>query len=307
MALLIDLLVRLGAAVVVSILFGALVIVGPDQLRSLWDNLRERIVRAWRPLLALGVVLVVNKVAREVGPTISWIIGINITGTIYAIEGGFVATVQSIANPSFTLYFSVAYVYMYVFLLVFPFLAYLALADPRPLRELAAAYIFNYALGLVCYILFVSYGPRNLLPEMVDSLLYSTYPNTQLLTRQVNATTNVFPSLHTSTSATVALLAWRTRETYPRWLYVAAPMAGSIIVATMYLGIHWGIDVLAGLALAYLSVRLAERYADYAAGREREDDEREGPGEGDPEDAGPDPEVGAPRTGEAAQESNSTS
>ena len=306
MALLIDLLVRLAAAVVVSIVFGGLIIVGADQLRSLWANRRERVLRAWRPLVALGVVLAVNKVAREVGPTISWIIGINITGTIYAIEGGFVATVQSVANPSFTLYFSVAYVYMYVFLLVFPFLAYLALADPRPLRELAAAYIFNYVLGLVCYILFVSYGPRNLLPEMVDSLLYSTYPNTQLLTRQVNATTNVFPSLHTSTSATVALLAWRTRDTYPRWLYVAAPMAGSIIVATMYLGIHWGIDVLAGLGLAYLSVKLAQRYADYAARRDREDDEREGPGDGSADAANPDPEVETP-TPEAAQESNSTS
>ncbi|MFW6449005.1 MAG: phosphatase PAP2 family protein, partial [Halobacteriota archaeon] len=148
------------------------------------------------------------------------------------------------------------------FLLVFPLLAYMALEDNRPLRTLVIAYASNYLLGLLFYLVVIAYGPRNLLPDTVEPLLYSTYPEYQNLTRQVNRNTNVFPSLHASLAATVVLLAWRTRDTYPRWLPVSAAIAASVVVSTMYLGIHWATDVVAGLVLAYVAVELAERVAD---------------------------------------------
>lgn len=216
--------------------------------------------------LGLITLLALNSAVRNFGPELSWIVGWNITGTIHAIEGPFVARLQStLARPSLTAYFSLVYVYGYVLLLIFPLLAYFALDDDGPLRRTIVAYAINYCLGLVCYIAFIAYGPRNLMPELVDSLLFTTYPKYQLLTSEVNSNTNVFPSLHTSLSVTVALLAAQTRSIYTGWWYVAMLLAGSVVVSTMYLGIHWGIDVIVGAALALLSVCVVDRYVSNTA------------------------------------------
>jgi len=215
------------------------------------------------PHLGLLVgVLVLNRLFRHLGQEISWILNWNITGLIYGAEEELVVAIQSIAAPYLTWYFAFMYLYGYTFVVVFPLLAYWVLEDPRPIRETILAYAVNYGLGLVAYTLFISYGPRNLLPDLVDSLLYSTYPQIQFLTSTVNANTNVFPSLHSSLSVTVLLLAYRTRGVYPGWFLLTIPIVGSIVLATMYLGIHWAIDVLAGALLAVVSVHIAARYHD---------------------------------------------
>ena len=234
------------------------VCVGRETRAASLADLRSRLRTVAPHLGVLGGVLVVNKIAREIGPQVSWLVNLNVTDEIYALEGALVANVQSIATPGLTAYLSFAYVYGYTFLLVFPLVAYW-LDDIDRLGELTMAYALNYAIGLAAYVLFVSYGPRNLIPDLVDPLLYETYPEVQILTGEVNANVNVFPSLHTSLSATVAWFAWHTRERFPRWLYVAAPLAASVIFSTMYLGIHWATDVVAGLALAAVSVIAARR------------------------------------------------
>jgi len=178
--------------------------VGRARLVRLRSHYRERIRTVAPTLALLGGALLVNRVARSVGPELSWLIGWNVTGLIYGI-------------------------------------------------------------GVLCYVVFIAYGPRNLMPEMVESLLYTSWPQSQLLMTQVNTNTNVFPSLHASLSLTVAALAYRTREVYPRWLFVAIFLAANVVVSTMYLGIHWLLDVVAGGVLALVAVRwapaLSERLA----------------------------------------------
>ncbi|MEF8800433.1 MAG: phosphatase PAP2 family protein [Halolamina sp.] len=211
--------------------------------------------------VVLGGLLGANSLIRDIGVELSWLIGINITGAIHALEGGFVAELQSLATPGATAYFSFIYVFGYVFLLTFPLVLYAIHAEPEPLSATLLTYILNYGIGLVCYIIFVTYGPRNFMPEAVNSLLFTSWPRSQLLTSQVNVNTNVFPSLHTSLSASVAFLAYYYRSVSPRWLPVASIGAVSVAISTMYLGIHWLTDVVAGVLLAAgcvaLSIRLA--------------------------------------------------
>jgi membrane-associated phospholipid phosphatase len=236
-------------------------IVGRQRLQTTARTLRPRLREAAPALGVLLGALLVNKYARDVVPELSWLVGVNVTGLIYRLEGTAVAHLQSLATPALTGYFSAVYLVGYVFLLVFPFIAYLALPNLRPLKSLSIAYVLNYTIGLVCYLVFIAYGPRNLLPGAVDPLLYGTFPQTQILTSEVNVNTNVFPSLHTSLSTTVATFAWWTRDQYPAWTVLAVGLAASVILATMYLGIHWLTDVLAGSVLGYGSAVFAARYA----------------------------------------------
>jgi membrane-associated phospholipid phosphatase len=253
-----ELLIRLVAVEAVLIAVATVVCIGRESRSASLAELRDRL-RSVAPQLAfLAGVLALNKAARQVGPQVSWLVNLNVTDEIYALEGAFVANLQTVATPELTAYLAFAYVYGYTFLLVFPLVAYV-LDDVDRLSELTVAFALNYAIGLAAYVLFVSYGPRNLIPDLVEPLLYGTYPVVQILTSEVNARVNVFPSLHTSLSATVLWFAWLTREQFPRWLYVAAPLALSVIFSTMYLGIHWATDVVAGLALAAVSVVAARR------------------------------------------------
>ncbi len=259
---LVQLLVRVVVIVGALVSLSTLTIVGRPRLRRFAANYRSRLREVLPYLTLLGGILAINSVARKVSPAISWLIGWNVTGTIYAIEGEFVAWVQSFATAELTAYFSFMYVYGYVFVLCFPVVAYAALDDQRYVRQTCLAFSLNYAMGLVMYVLFIAYGPRNLMPELVESLMYTSWPESQLLTSEVNTNTNVFPSLHSSLAITVALLGVKTRKHYPAWTYLSAAFAASIVTATMYLGIHWGTDVVAGAALAAFTVWAAPRLDD---------------------------------------------
>ncbi|WP_247731459.1 phosphatase PAP2 family protein [Halovivax limisalsi] len=240
-------------ALVGSVLFSR------SQLARTRRELLARLRDAAPIALVLGLVLVANGIVRQHMAGLSWIVGWELTWTFYQLEGGLVPWIQSFRTPALTAVFSYVYVYGYAFLLVFPVVAYLLLADTRPLRVLLTAYTINYTLGPLVYVFVIAYGPRNFAAE---SLLYDVYPQYQLLTAEVNRNTNVFPSLHVSLSVTVAVVAYWTRECYPAWWYLGALGSGCIAVATMYLGIHWAIDVAGGVVLAAISLWLADRLVD---------------------------------------------
>ncbi|QLG29718.1 inositol phosphorylceramide synthase (plasmid) [Halorarum halophilum] len=246
-----------GAALATAVT--AVALLGRDGLAGVVDNLRSRPREVLQWIGLLFAVLGVNKALRTVSPEVSEVIGWNITGAIHGIEGSFVADLQSLATPWLTAYLATVYLCGYVFLLSFPFVAYASIEDLRPLKRASIGVALNYVIGLLLYTLFVSYGPRNMLPTEVEPLLYATYPQTQILTSQVNTNTNVFPSLHTSLSVTIALFAWETRERFPRWPLVAIPIAASVVFSTMYLGIHWATDVVAGCLLGAFCVWFATR------------------------------------------------
>ncbi|NUE03440.1 inositol phosphorylceramide synthase [Halorubraceae archaeon YAN] len=204
----------------------------------------------------LGIVLVANKGLQDVIYDLSMEIGFEATETIYAVEGLFVAFVQAGFPEGMNYYFSFMYVFGYVVLLVFPAIAYFVSDSLEHLKILLTAYGLNYAGGIVCYTLVVAYGPRNHIPEQVSQPLLDLYPDVTTVTSQVNRNTNVFPSLHTSLSVTVFAIALMTRETFPRWFTIATIMSTSIVLSTMALGIHWLVDVVAGIGLAAVSVAL---------------------------------------------------
>ncbi|TKX53879.1 phosphatase PAP2 family protein [Halorubrum sp. SP3] len=246
------------------------VCVGRERVRGVLadrDLVRERAVGIAPYVGALALVLAVNKGFIRRIEAFSFEYGIRATTAIYAVEGDLVAAIQD-GIPRWTVYyFGPVYVVGYVVLLAFPIAAYAFAERLRPLKRLVAAYAVKYAVAIGCYAGIVAYGPRNY-PTVpganpnaapVEPLLLDWFGGVTQLTSQVNAATNVFPSLHTALSVTVFLAAVSTHEEFPRWTYVAGALTGSIVVATVFLGIHWVTDVVAGGVLAAGSVAVANR------------------------------------------------
>ncbi|SFC00838.1 PAP2 superfamily protein [Halobiforma haloterrestris] len=257
---------ELALVVATMLAVATLVVVGPRPVATALSDFRWRLRACLLPLAALAVVLllrwatvdVVVRLEREV-------VGTPVTSYLFEFERLVfpeypVAALQSFQTPEVTAYFVFVYIYGYAFLLLFPFIAYFALEEMEELSTLIVAFAVNYGVGLVCYVLFLSMGPRNLEPTLFEGLLYDAFPQSRTLTNQVNQNTNVFPSLHSSLSMTVFFIAWQTREKYPLWVPISGVLAISVVVSTMYLGIHWFLDVVAGTALAAASVYVARNY-----------------------------------------------
>lgn len=67
---------------------------------------------------------------------------------------------------------------------------------------------------------------------------------------------HVFPSMHTSIATVVILIALREASTPIKYFFVTLNVA--IIISTIYLGIHWVIDVIGGVIFGYLIFKLAD-------------------------------------------------
>jgi membrane-associated phospholipid phosphatase len=264
---LISVLLIVVGGVILMTMVTSVAVIGVDSLRAARKELRYQLRESGPYIVGLAVIYGLNKLAHEFSDPIAAVIGIEITDTLLAIEGEFVAGLQGLFPDSAVWFFAFAYVFGFAFLLIFPIVAYLLLPTQRHLKELLVAFIINYSAGTVFYTMFIAYGPRNALPNIVAQPMFDTFPEIMVLTSAINTSSNVFPSLHTSLVITVLIFAWYTREEYPRWLSVCAFFTISIVISTMYLGIHWAIDVVAGVILAAASVYLSRRFVAWAENR----------------------------------------
>lgn len=254
------LLVNVSAVVAVMLIIMTAISVSKGQILSLRKDWKRRVKQTAPIAILLVGILLFNSFARDRVFAISRRIGWRPIGPISDYEETIVLAIQDVVVHELTVYFSFIYVYGYAFMLIFPVIAYLVLTDTIHLRKLLTAYSVNYVVGIVFYTLVLLYGPRNTFTDLVT--LYEFQPEMQYITREVNDNTNVFPSLHTSLSATIAIFAYRTRDSYPIWNVVALILAASVAISTVYLAIHWVVDVIAGLILAWVSVLVADMTVD---------------------------------------------
>ncbi len=263
-------LATLLLAATVAGLFGvAWLCVGTDRFREArerpaWVRTRVRDVAPYLGVLAL--VLLINKGLQVPIERVSRTYGIEATPVLYAIEGDTVAWFQGLFPGILLAYFVAVYTVGYAVVLVSPAVVYFFGRTVRPIRRLLVAYAVNYAVAVPLYAAVVAYGPRNVDraggSTSADATLLDFVPEITAITVHINSNTNVFPSLHTSLSVTVLLLAWTTRAEFPRWFVLATVLAGSVVVSTMALGIHWVTDVGAGIALAFVAMTVATRVSE---------------------------------------------
>ena len=244
--------------------------VGRDRIGAVLKSRDRRLrrLRAVAPYLGgLALVLLVNKGLLRRLETLSRTYGVRATLWFYELEGDTVATVQS-AIPEWGVYvFGPVYVLGYVVVLSLPLVAYVFATNARAVKTLVTAYAVEYLAAIVCYTAVFAYGPRNYhrLPgadptaAQVEAPLLEAFRSITRLTARVNVETNVFPSMHAALSITVFLVAVSTHDEFPRWTGVASVLVASILLSTLYLGVHWVTDLVAGGMLAVGGVVVADR------------------------------------------------
>jgi membrane-associated phospholipid phosphatase len=124
---------------------------------------------------------------------------------------------------------------------------------------------FAYFLSYAGYFLIPALGPRFALAREQNGPVETTP-----LSRAISSTINelertkfdVFPSGHTMITTVVLLVA---RKRARRLFWFLLPIGTGLILSTVYCRYHYGVDVLAGLALAALATPLGDAIYDRTA------------------------------------------
>jgi membrane-associated phospholipid phosphatase len=154
--------------------------------------------------------------------------------------------------------------YSISYFLVFPLLC-LGIAFALLLREDIAAYrvlcsatAIDYLISLVFFV-FVPVPERWFVPDS-GAMLLSDLANPKLIEwiRPISSLDNCFPSTHTSLMVILILCCYLFRV---RLRTTVLALGIMVLFATFALGIHWLPDILAGIAVGWLSVVLAQRFA----------------------------------------------
>ncbi len=120
--------------------------------------------------------------------------------------------------------------------------------------------VLCFYLSYIGYLLVPAVGPRFTLEHLQTKDLQAG-PFIQKIQSTLNGLehnkTDAFPSGHTAIALMSLYYAWKKKET--ALSAVLVPLAFGLIVSTVYLRYHYGIDVLAGIALTALTIYLAPK------------------------------------------------
>lgn len=168
------------------------------------------------------------------------------TDWIYGVEGDFVAVFQQVTHPLLTQFF------IAVYLLVYPaFLLGTYYLLKRHDRQQSLEYVLTYTVVIVVatpFFYLIPVGVTGHYLETVSPLLYG-YQGVGPFMYSIDTLRKAFPSLHAGLSLTATL---HTPAKYARLSWATTTL---ILLSTLYLGIHWGSDLLFGVVLAVLCYR----------------------------------------------------
>lgn len=120
------------------------------------------------------------------------------------------------------------------------------------------AIVLCFYLSYVGYLLVPAVGPRYTLDQVQTAALRAdplTARVRQNLDQLEQNKTDAFPSGHTAVALVTLFFAWKCREKV--LVRTLAPTVAALIISTVYLRYHYVIDVIAGIALAALTILIA--------------------------------------------------
>lgn len=208
-------------------------------------------------LLAALTVLLLNKIELTIEDAMN--VQADFTPFFYQIEGPFIHLIQTyLETPPLTAVLTFFYIIVFTSLLVASLFIYFHDHDRRSLYTLLYAVMLNYLIAIPFFLFFPVLETWVIHPQ-VEFLIPQIYPAFEQEYRAVSGLDNCFPSLHTSMSVTLAVIAARSKN---RLFGKIVPVCtGIILFSIFYLGIHWFLDAASGTVLALISVHFASRLA----------------------------------------------
>ncbi|MBP1966019.1 phosphatase PAP2 family protein [Paenibacillus aceris] len=207
---------------------------------------------------ALITILFFNKLEMWIEKRIHY--KADFTQSIYGIEGNFVSSIQHLFhNDILTAISSYFYVVIFPAVMITSIALYTFKKNYKLFYAICYALMFNYMIAIPFYLFFPVNEVWSFHPN-VKLLILDVFPTFEQDYRPLSGLDNCFPSLHTSISVSMAVIAVKSRNTF--WK-IFVPISSAFIVFTIfYLGIHWLSDMCAGVVLGVVAARLGLRISE---------------------------------------------
>lgn len=207
---------------------------------------------------ALITILFFNKLEMWVEKRIDY--KADFTKSIYSIEGNFVSAIQHLFhNDILTVISSYFYVVIFPSVMITSIALYTFQKNYKLFYAICYALMFNYMVAIPFYLFFPVNEVWSFHPS-VKLLILDVFPTFEQDYRPLSGLDNCFPSLHTSISVSMAVIAVKSRSTF--WK-IFVPISSVFIIFTIfYLGIHWLSDMCAGVVLGVVAARLGLRISE---------------------------------------------
>ena len=231
----------------------------------------SRLTRAARPALSsrsglmglLGIFFLVNwgETTLEESssvPDLPW--EMDFTIAFHWLEGYFDFQFHDLTNQVAVVGYTTSYFFLFPVLLLYPAIVLGRRPSADGFRLYSFGIVLDYLFTLPFYVL-VPVQERWFYPE-AGAMMLSDKISAQLIEfiRPMSGLDNCFPSSHTSLTVVAILMCFVFK--LPLRL-TALALGSTVILSTFVLGIHWGADVLAGLAMGVLAVAAAIRLEGY--------------------------------------------
>jgi membrane-associated phospholipid phosphatase len=209
-------------------------------------------------LVLLGVINWIETNAEELWSVRrgSWL-GYDVAAAFRWFEGAISFDRHDLAGPAAVYLGSIAYFFVPLVLVTATLVALVPRRDITGYRQFVIAITICYLVSLPFYLL-LPIPERWAFPDSQAILLSDLWSARLIETiRPISGLDNCFPSFHVS--GTVALvLTWYAQRL--RYRHAVAFLGAAVVISTLLLGIHWLADIVAGLGLGLIAVRVARRF-----------------------------------------------
>ena len=187
--------------------------------------------------------------------------GIDMTPYIYAIEGDIVVWVQETFRADW-LDSVMTHFYIAGFMFItYASIFYVAYFDDRWMADrIALCIAWVYILAIPFY-LFFNVRVTGFYIEDMDAIAYTLNPEIETWFRRIDAFSNCMPSLHIAVPFSI-WLTFRKHDHDGRWKRFQNMTLIYIIITAfsiVYLGIHWFSDIIGGMMIGALTVRMVDK------------------------------------------------
>ena len=227
-------------------------------------------------MIAIGTTMLVMRIENVYDLDIAAALGLDWTPLVHAIEGDLTADIQAfLYSKPLVLFLHFVYITVYALYHVVAMFGFAVTGRAAMLRRFAVAWVLVYAIALPFYILAPVNETWTTNPEYgcyesyydpkyghfatdTEGYLNNACGDNGGIVQAISSINNCFPSLHNAFAWTLPMLLWRSG--WRRAAKGTAVIAFLISLATIGLGIHWVIDLVAGIALAWFVTFVAARF-----------------------------------------------